>query len=89
MGGSDGFLCVLLQRAEIIYHLADLLTDQRAEILAANKKDMEEAETKGNICRIRTVKNMASGEGDRNSFQLAQGVMQDMSKAAMFHFGNL
>uniref|UniRef100_A0A8C0GNQ5 Delta-1-pyrroline-5-carboxylate synthase n=1 Tax=Chelonoidis abingdonii TaxID=106734 RepID=A0A8C0GNQ5_CHEAB len=32
------------QRAEIIYHLADLLTDQREEILSANKKDLEEAE---------------------------------------------
>lgn len=38
-----------LQRAEIIYHLADLLTDQREEILLANKKDLEEAESKGNI----------------------------------------
>ncbi|XP_025773538.1 delta-1-pyrroline-5-carboxylate synthase isoform X4 [Puma concolor] len=32
------------QRAEIIHHLADLLTDQRDEILLANKKDLEEAE---------------------------------------------
>nr|KAF6424430.1 aldehyde dehydrogenase 18 family member A1 [Molossus molossus] len=32
------------QRAEIIHHLADLLTDQRDEILSANKKDLEEAE---------------------------------------------
>ncbi|XP_038599712.1 delta-1-pyrroline-5-carboxylate synthase isoform X2 [Tachyglossus aculeatus] len=32
------------QRAEIIYRLADLLTDQRDAILLANKKDMEEAE---------------------------------------------
>uniref|UniRef100_A0A803T5W6 Delta-1-pyrroline-5-carboxylate synthase n=1 Tax=Anolis carolinensis TaxID=28377 RepID=A0A803T5W6_ANOCA len=32
------------QRAEIIYHLADLLTDQREEILQANRKDLEEAE---------------------------------------------
>lgn len=42
-----------LQRAEIIYHLADLLTDQREEILQANKKDLEEAENKGNIGRVR------------------------------------
>lgn len=34
------------QRAEIIHHLADLLTDQRDEILSANKKDLEEAEGK-------------------------------------------
>lgn len=34
------------QRAEIIHHLADLLTDQRDEILLANKKDLEEAEGK-------------------------------------------
>lgn len=32
------------QRAEIIHHLADLLTDHRDEILSANKKDLEEAE---------------------------------------------
>ncbi|OBS70303.1 hypothetical protein A6R68_01158, partial [Neotoma lepida] len=32
------------KRAEIIHHLADLLTDQREEILLANKKDLEEAE---------------------------------------------
>lgn len=41
--------CFLFQRAEIIYRLADLLTDQREEILLANKKDLEEAENKGNI----------------------------------------
>lgn len=41
------------QRAEIIHHLADLLTDQRDEILSANKKDLEEAEGKyphGGFC---------------------------------------
>ncbi|KAG8560499.1 hypothetical protein GDO81_015009, partial [Engystomops pustulosus] len=37
------------QRAEIIFHLADLLTDHRDEILAANRKDMEEAEEKGRL----------------------------------------
>ncbi|XP_048362447.1 delta-1-pyrroline-5-carboxylate synthase isoform X2 [Sphaerodactylus townsendi] len=37
------------QRAEIIYHLADLLTDQREEIIQANKKDLEEAENKGRL----------------------------------------
>jgi hypothetical protein len=37
---------IFLQRAEIINHLADLLTDQREEILLANKKDLEEAEGK-------------------------------------------
>lgn len=42
----------LLQRAEIIYHLADLLTDQREEILQANKKDLEEAENKGTVERV-------------------------------------
>lgn len=30
----------------MIHHLADLLTDQRDEILLANKKDLEEAEGK-------------------------------------------
>ncbi|XP_066849374.1 uncharacterized protein [Anser cygnoides] len=37
------------QRAEIDYRLADLLPDQREEILLANEKDLEEAENKGNI----------------------------------------
>lgn len=37
------------QRAEVIHRLADLLTDHRDEILAANKKDMEEAEDKGRV----------------------------------------
>ncbi|XP_066847743.1 delta-1-pyrroline-5-carboxylate synthase-like isoform X4 [Anser cygnoides] len=34
------------QRAEIDYCLADLLPDQREEILLANEKDLEEAENK-------------------------------------------
>ncbi|XP_066852677.1 uncharacterized protein [Anser cygnoides] len=34
------------QRAEIDYRLADLLPDQREEILLANEKDLEEAENK-------------------------------------------
>ncbi|XP_029465916.1 delta-1-pyrroline-5-carboxylate synthase isoform X2 [Rhinatrema bivittatum] len=37
------------QRAEIIFYLADLLTDNREEILSANRKDMEEAENKGRL----------------------------------------
>ncbi|XP_006831243.1 PREDICTED: delta-1-pyrroline-5-carboxylate synthase isoform X2 [Chrysochloris asiatica] len=47
MARSGGRLLATLepeQRAEIICHLADLLTDQRDEILLANKKDLEEAE---------------------------------------------
>ncbi|KAM5272295.1 delta-1-pyrroline-5-carboxylate synthase isoform 3-T3 [Ctenodactylus gundi] len=47
MARSGGRMLATLepeQRAEIIYHLADLLTDQREEILLANKKDLEEAE---------------------------------------------
>ncbi|XP_068404363.1 delta-1-pyrroline-5-carboxylate synthase isoform X3 [Eschrichtius robustus] len=47
MARSGGRLLATLepeQRAEIIHHLADLLTDQRDEILLANKKDLEEAE---------------------------------------------
>ncbi|KAK2498617.1 hypothetical protein MC885_016206 [Smutsia gigantea] len=47
MARSGGRMLATLepeQRAEIIYHLADLLTDQRDEILLANKKDLEEAE---------------------------------------------
>ncbi|XP_064418984.1 delta-1-pyrroline-5-carboxylate synthase isoform X2 [Latimeria chalumnae] len=37
------------QRAEIIYQLADLLTDQRDEILTANRKDMETAMSRGKL----------------------------------------
>ncbi|KAF6316829.1 aldehyde dehydrogenase 18 family member A1 [Rhinolophus ferrumequinum] len=47
MARSGGRMLATLepeQRAEIIHHLADLLTDQRDEILSANKKDLEEAE---------------------------------------------
>ncbi|KPP62696.1 delta-1-pyrroline-5-carboxylate synthase-like [Scleropages formosus] len=36
------------QRAEIICHLADLLTEKKDDILAANKKDMDLAESSGN-----------------------------------------
>lgn len=49
---ADVSLFFLQQRAEIINHLADLLTDQREEILQANKKDLEEAENKGTVERI-------------------------------------
>ncbi|XP_066849376.1 delta-1-pyrroline-5-carboxylate synthase-like [Anser cygnoides] len=38
------------QRAEIDYRLADLLPDQREEILLANEKDLEEAENKDLLC---------------------------------------
>lgn len=37
------------QRAEIICHLADLLTEQREDILAANKKDLEVAISGGRL----------------------------------------
>ncbi|XP_028651622.1 delta-1-pyrroline-5-carboxylate synthase isoform X1 [Erpetoichthys calabaricus] len=37
------------QRAEIICHLADLLTDQKEEILSANKTDMEIAVSGGRL----------------------------------------
>lgn len=39
--------CFLSQRSEIIYALADLLTEKRDEILSANKKDMELAVNSG------------------------------------------
>lgn len=59
---ADGSLFILLQRAEIIFHLADLLTDQREEILQANKKDLEEAENKGTVERFRKL-NIVYGIG--------------------------
>lgn len=37
----------LFQRSEIIYSMADLLTEKREEILSANKKDMELAVNSG------------------------------------------
>ncbi|KAM4703234.1 delta-1-pyrroline-5-carboxylate synthase isoform 2-T2 [Rhinophrynus dorsalis] len=43
-GGRNLAALLPQQRAEIIFHLADLLTDHREEILSANKKDMEDAE---------------------------------------------
>ncbi|XP_066856942.1 delta-1-pyrroline-5-carboxylate synthase-like isoform X3 [Anser cygnoides] len=43
------------QRAEIDCRLADLLPDLREEILLANKKDLEEAENKANLCNPRSV----------------------------------
>lgn len=37
------------QRSEIIYAMADLLTEKRDEILSANKKDMELAVDSGTL----------------------------------------
>ncbi|KAM4703240.1 delta-1-pyrroline-5-carboxylate synthase isoform 8-T8 [Rhinophrynus dorsalis] len=48
-GGRNLAALLPQQRAEIIFHLADLLTDHREEILSANKKDMEDAEGKGRL----------------------------------------
>ncbi|KAF7253368.1 Delta-1-pyrroline-5-carboxylate synthase [Varanus komodoensis] len=61
------------QRAEIIYHLADLLTDQREEILQANKKDMEEAENKGRLA-LPLLKRLSLSTSKLNS--LAIGLRQ-------------
>uniref|UniRef100_A0A8C6XA53 Delta-1-pyrroline-5-carboxylate synthase n=1 Tax=Naja naja TaxID=35670 RepID=A0A8C6XA53_NAJNA len=61
------------QRAEIIYHLADLLTDQREEILQANKKDLEEAENKGRLA-LPLLKRLSLSTSKLNS--LAIGLRQ-------------
>ncbi|XP_025050340.1 delta-1-pyrroline-5-carboxylate synthase isoform X4 [Alligator sinensis] len=61
------------QRADIIYHLADLLTDQREEILLANKKDMEEAENKGRLA-LPFMKRLSLSTSKLNS--LAIGLRQ-------------
>ncbi|EMP41896.1 Delta-1-pyrroline-5-carboxylate synthase [Chelonia mydas] len=61
------------QRAEIIYHLADLLTDQREEILLANKKDLEEAESKGRLA-LPLMKRLSLSTSKLNS--LAIGLRQ-------------
>ena len=37
----------ILQRGEIIYYLAELLTEKKDEILSANRKDMELATESG------------------------------------------
>ncbi|ETE72761.1 Delta-1-pyrroline-5-carboxylate synthase, partial [Ophiophagus hannah] len=61
------------KRAEIIYHLADLLTDQREEILQANKKDLEEAENKGRLA-LPLLKRLSLSTSKLNS--LAIGLRQ-------------
>ncbi|KAL7990713.1 hypothetical protein Chor_014143, partial [Crotalus horridus] len=61
------------QRAEIIFHLADLLTDQREEILQANKKDLEEAENKGRLA-LPLLKRLSLSTSKLNS--LAIGLRQ-------------
>ncbi|XP_061334614.1 delta-1-pyrroline-5-carboxylate synthase isoform X5 [Pezoporus flaviventris] len=61
------------QRAEIIYRLADLLTDQREEILLANKKDLEEAENKGRLA-LPLLKRLSLSTSKLNS--LAIGLRQ-------------
>lgn len=76
-GGSPS---ILLQRAEIIYHLADLLTDQREEILQANKKDLEEAEHKGKAGGV------CVGYVVRTISHQAKWVMLEMSEAAIYYF---
>lgn len=42
------FARLCCQRSEIICHLAELLTERKEEILAANKTDMETAVSAGN-----------------------------------------
>lgn len=44
-----GWLCC--QRSEIICHLAELLTERKEEILAANKMDMDQAANAGNFSK--------------------------------------
>lgn len=45
------FIYIIFQRSEIICHLAELLTDRKEEILAANKTDMDQAVNTGRITR--------------------------------------
>lgn len=47
----DYFIDTIFQRSEIICHLADLLTERKEEILAANKADMDRAVNEGRITR--------------------------------------
>ncbi|NXS91004.1 P5CS synthase, partial [Jacana jacana] len=61
------------KRAEIIYRLAELLTDQREEILLANKKDLEEAENKGRLA-LPLLKRLSLSTSKLNS--LAIGLRQ-------------
>ncbi|XP_011856132.1 PREDICTED: delta-1-pyrroline-5-carboxylate synthase [Mandrillus leucophaeus] len=66
MARSGGRMLATLepeQRAEIIHHLADLLTDQRDEILLANKKDLEESEGKDQFDLQVAALAIASGNG--------------------------
>lgn len=45
------FIYIIFQRGEIICHLAELLTDRKEEILAANKTDMDQAVNAGRLTR--------------------------------------
>lgn len=47
------YIFITFQRSEIICHLAELLTDRKEEILAANKTDMDQAVNAGRISRKR------------------------------------
>lgn len=49
MRNSDYFGWLCCQRSEIICHLAELLTERKEEILAANKADMDLAVNAGNF----------------------------------------
>lgn len=44
-------MCLLFQRGEIIYSLAELLTEKKDEILSANRKDLELATASGTESR--------------------------------------
>lgn len=59
----------IFQRSEIICLLADLLTDRKEEILAANKVDMEQAVNEGRITRKKRNELLRlKKEKKRNSF---------------------
>uniref|UniRef100_A0A8C9VS87 Delta-1-pyrroline-5-carboxylate synthase n=1 Tax=Scleropages formosus TaxID=113540 RepID=A0A8C9VS87_SCLFO len=66
------------QRAEIICHLADLLTEKKDDILAANKKDMDLAESSGRLSQP-LLKRLSLSSAKLNS--LAIGLRQISSSS--------
>ncbi|XP_067858044.1 delta-1-pyrroline-5-carboxylate synthase isoform X2 [Heptranchias perlo] len=81
MARTDGRIMASLQpdqRADIIHRLADLLTDNRDEILNANKRDMEKAVSLGRLSQP-LLKRLALTTAKLNS--LAIGLRQIAASA--------
>ncbi|XP_012873024.1 PREDICTED: delta-1-pyrroline-5-carboxylate synthase [Dipodomys ordii] len=90
MARSGGRMLATLepeQRAEIIHHLADLLTDQRDEILLANKKDLEEAQGKESLVESPTVEQQ--GEMARSGGRMLATLEPEQRAEIIHHLADL